>query len=210
MGAVDASSMMECRMLATLPLQLAAVGPSTFVSTEAELRAGMGSDFERRWVDSGGGLQPFMDLYHTTGDGILWKESDQVNHPSSAASPRRPAGPPRAPTSACSMSVTPCRHSRRWAGPSRTSTTAYPCTRRQVIYDLDQLISYCMCHNKVYEPHLVLTPYLPPVHPLPVSGADCLSLLVTASQLQGRPSLWCIWNFINVMYWQVCINSLCS
>lgn len=32
---------------------------------------------------------------------------------------------------------------------------------------------------------------------------ECLQLLVKYSELREHPSLWCIWNFINVMYWQL-------
>ena len=35
------------------------------------------------------------------------------------------------------------------------------------------------------------------------SSEDAYALLVAASQMNGRPSLWCVWSFVNVMYWQL-------
>ena len=37
-----------------------------------------------------------------------------------------------------------------------------------------------------------------------IPGYLCFDLLVKASNLPGeRVSLWCLWNFINMIYWQV-------
>ena len=37
-----------------------------------------------------------------------------------------------------------------------------------------------------------------------ISGDLCFDLLVRASQLQkGKVSLWCLWNFVNMVYWQI-------
>jgi hypothetical protein len=36
-----------------------------------------------------------------------------------------------------------------------------------------------------------------------LSGDVCFNLLAEASNLASKPSLWCLWNFINVMYWQI-------
>ena len=49
-------------------------------------------------------------------------------------------------------------------------------------------------------------PYLPKekAGPLiPLDGARCFDLLISHSGLQNNPSLWCIWSFVNVLYWQL-------
>ena len=35
------------------------------------------------------------------------------------------------------------------------------------------------------------------------NGQTAYSLLIKASKMTGRPSLWCVWSFVNVMYWQM-------
>eukprot|EP01050_Picozoa_sp_SAG11_P002659 SAG11_NODE_137_length_15114_cov_2.297303_3_plen_526_part_00 len=50
-----------------------------------------------------------------------------------------------------------------------------------------------------------------------MTSARCYDLLEAASKQQHRPSLWCIWSFVNVLYWQLTelhdqgniINNLC-
>ena len=39
--------------------------------------------------------------------------------------------------------------------------------------------------------------------PLPFSSHEAFDLLLDASALQAHPSLWCLWSFINVVYWQI-------
>ena len=36
-----------------------------------------------------------------------------------------------------------------------------------------------------------------------ICGSKCFDLIVEASQLEGNVSLWCLWNFINMVYWQL-------
>ena len=36
-----------------------------------------------------------------------------------------------------------------------------------------------------------------------MAGSKCFELLVEASHLEGNVSLWCLWNFINMVYWQL-------
>jgi len=38
---------------------------------------------------------------------------------------------------------------------------------------------------------------------IPLDGARCFRLLIEHSGLQKNPSLWCIWSFVNVLYWQL-------
>ena len=38
---------------------------------------------------------------------------------------------------------------------------------------------------------------------IPLDGARCFDLLISHSGLQNNPSLWCIWSFVNVLYWQL-------
>ena len=49
-------------------------------------------------------------------------------------------------------------------------------------------------------------PYLPKEKAGPLillDGARCFDLLISHSGLQNNPSLWCIWSFVNVLYWQL-------